>query len=156
MLYFSKNTGGFYDNDIHVTADIPSDALEITPEQHQTMLTHLNSGGRIELGGDDFVFIQPPPDSYYIWNDVTKEWETNAELQKQKQADDAAMKQTEITALLALAAQRISEYKDLLDFSETPEEAAAGEAGYNAWRQYRASLLKYQKGLITDMPLQPE
>ena len=156
MLYFSKNTGGFYDNDIHVTADIPSDALEITPEQHQTMLTHLNSGGRIELGGDDFVFIQPPPDSYYIWNDVTKEWETNAELQKQKQADDAAMKQTEITALLALAAQRISEYKDLLDFSETPEEAAAGEAGYNAWRQYRASLLKYQKGLIADMPLQPE
>ena len=103
------------------------------------------------------IKIKPnPPDAYHAWNDALDEWETSDELQKQKQVDEAAMKQAEITTLLALAAQCISEYQDLIDFSETPEEAAAGEAGYNAWRQYRASLLKYQKGLIADMPLQPE
>ena len=156
MLYFSKTTGGFYDDEVHAKEQIPFDAREITPDEHQTMLQHLNGGGRIEFGGDDFVFIPPAPDSYHVWNEATKSWETNEELQAKKQEDEAAVKQAEISALLALAAQRISEYQDLLDFSETPEEAAAGEAGYNSWRQYRASLLKYQKGLIADMPLQPK
>ena len=156
MIYFSMKTSAFYDDEIHTVERMPDDAVSITVGQHQTMLEHLNKGGRFELGGDDFVFIQPPPDSYYIWNDVTKEWEINAELQKQKQADEAAMKQTEIAALLTLAAQRISEYQDLLDFAETPEESAAGEAGLMAWRQYRAAILKYQKGLIADLPSQPE
>ena len=87
MIYFSKNTGGFYDADIHAAVDIPNDALEISTEQHQAMLEHLNSGGRIELGGDDFVFIPAPPDAYHVWNDVTQGWETNADLQAAKLAD---------------------------------------------------------------------
>ena len=153
-LYFSAELNTFFDASIHDS--IPENALEITADQHQIMLEHLNCGGRIEVSGSDFVLIQPAPDVYHVWNNATKEWETNEALQKQKQADEAAAKQSEITTLLALAAQRISEYQDLIDFSEMPEEAAAGEAGYNAWRQYRASLIKYQKGLITDMPLQPE
>ena len=87
MLYFSKNTGGFYDNDIHAEANIPSDALEITVEQHQTMLMYLNSGGRIEVNGSEFVFIPAAPDAYHAWNDATKSWETNADLQAAKLAD---------------------------------------------------------------------
>ena len=87
MLYFSKNTGGFYDNDIHAEANIPSDALEITVEQHQTMLMHLNSGSRIEVNGSEFVFIPAAPDAYHAWNDATKSWETNADLQAAKLAD---------------------------------------------------------------------
>ena len=87
MLYFSKNTGGFYDNDIHAEANIPSDALEITVEQHQTMLMYLNSGGRIEVNGSEFVFIPAAPDAYHAWNDATKSWETNADLQAAKLDD---------------------------------------------------------------------
>ena len=87
MIYFSKNTGGFYDNDIHAEANIPSDALEITVEQHQTMLMYLNSGGRIEVNGSEFVFIPAAPDAYHAWNDATKSWETNADLQAAKLAD---------------------------------------------------------------------
>ena len=87
MLYFSKTTGGFYDSDIHATADIPSDALEITVEQHQAMLEHLNSGGRIELNGSEFVFIPTPPDAYHTWNETIGAWETKADLQAAKLAD---------------------------------------------------------------------
>lgn len=107
-----------------------------------------------EISNETAVLMTTPPDSYHSWSGEA--WVLTDENSARKQADEAAAKQSEITALLTLAAQRISEYQDLLDFSETPEEAAAGEAGYNAWRQYRASLLKYQKGLIADMPLQPE
>ena len=96
------------------------------------------------------------PDGYHIWNAIQKEWQTNDELQEQKQRDEDAIKQTQITSLLAKAAQRISEYQDLKDFADTEEEAEAGESGYNLWRQYRATLLKYQKGLIPEMPVQPE
>ena len=87
MLYFSKNTGGFYDNDIHAEANIPSDALEITVEQHQTMLMYLNSGGRIEVNGSEFVFIPAPPDAYHTWSEAAGTWETNADLQAAKLAD---------------------------------------------------------------------
>ena len=96
------------------------------------------------------------PDAYHIWNAEQKEWQTNDELQGQKQRDEDAIKQTQITSLLAKAAQRISEYQDLKDFADTEEETVAGEAGYNLWRQYRATLLKYQKGLISEMPAQPQ
>ena len=87
MLYFSKNTGGFYDNDIHAEANIPSDALEITVEQHQTMLMYLNSGGRIEENGSEFVFIPAPPDAYHVWNEAKQAWETDADLQGAKLSD---------------------------------------------------------------------
>ena len=87
MIYFSKNTGGFYDADIHAAVDIPNDALEISTEQHQAMLEHLNSGGRIEVNGSEFVFIPAAPDAYHAWNDATKSWETNADLQAAKLAD---------------------------------------------------------------------
>ena len=156
MIFFSKNTGGFYDTDIHSEADIPADALEITAEQYQNMLTHLNTSGRIDHNGEEFALIAAAPDAYHIWNETNKAWETNDELQAKKQADADALKQAEIASFLTQAARKVSEYQDLVDFAETPEESAAGEAGYNAWRQYRASLLKYQKGLIADMPSQPE
>ena len=87
MLYFSKNTGGFYDADIHAAVDIPNDALEISTEQHQAMLEHLNSGGRIEVNGSEFVFIPAPPDAYHTWSEAAGTWETNADLQAAKLAD---------------------------------------------------------------------
>ena len=87
MILYSHAESAFYDSEIHAIADIPSDALEITADQHQALLAHLNSGGRIEFGGDDFVFIPAPPDAYHTWSEATGKWETSAELQATKLAD---------------------------------------------------------------------
>ena len=51
------------------------------------MLPHLNSGGRIEVNGSEFVFIPAPPDAYHTWSEATGKWETSAELQATKLAD---------------------------------------------------------------------
>jgi len=45
MIFYSKTTGGFYSDEIHGDA-IPVDAVEITEEQHQTLLAG-NSAGRL-------------------------------------------------------------------------------------------------------------
>ena len=87
MIYFSMNTGGFYDDEIHSSKQIPAGAMEISIEQHQAMLEHLNSGGRIELDSAGFVFIPAPPDAYHTWNDATQAWETNDDLQAAKLQD---------------------------------------------------------------------
>ena len=87
MIYFSKQICGFYDDEIHAPQHIPVDAVPITVGQHQEMLEHLNNGGRIEFGGDDFVFMPTPPDAYHAWNDATQAWETNTALQAKKLMD---------------------------------------------------------------------
>uniref|UniRef100_UPI001E5764DF hypothetical protein n=1 Tax=Snodgrassella sp. CFCC 13594 TaxID=1775559 RepID=UPI001E5764DF len=87
---------------------------------------------------------------------VDGQWTMTAESEAQKASEEASAKQQQIIELLNKAAQKISEYQDLIDFADSEEETAAGEAGYKAWRQYRATLLKYQKGLITDKPTAPE
>ena len=102
----------------------------------------------------DGVLAGEKPDSYHEWNGTA--WEMSTAGEAQKQADADMVKQSEIAVLLTQAAQKISEYQDLKDFADTDDEMAAGEAGYNAWRQYRAQLLKYQKGLIAEMPVKPE
>ena len=84
-IYFAPSLSTFFDESIHDS--IPGNALEITAEQHQTMLTHLNSDGRIEVNGSEFVFISAPPDAYHTWNEATGAWETNPDLQAAKLAD---------------------------------------------------------------------
>lgn len=93
-LYFSAELNTFFDDSIHDS--IPENALEITAEQHQIMLEHLNCGGRIEVNGSEFVFIPAPPDAYHTWNDMAGTWETNAELQAAK-LDDWRANVAEIT-----------------------------------------------------------
>ena len=87
MIYYSHSQRAFYDDEIHQHEQIPSDALEITTEKHQEMLQHLSMGGAIELNDDEFVFIPAPPDAYHIWNETSKAWETNADLQAAKLDD---------------------------------------------------------------------
>ena len=151
MLFYSLSKTAFFDDSIHSIDDLPSDAIEISEQQHSELLNALNSGSLIL---DGLLITAPRPSNYHQWIDGV--WVITDEMIVQQESDENAAKQAEISARLSFAAQRISEYQDLIDFAETPEESAAGEAGYNLWRQYRASLLKYQKGLIADMPSQPE
>lgn len=43
MLFYSANTGGFYDTAIHGN-NIPADAVEITADEHQALIEGQSSG----------------------------------------------------------------------------------------------------------------
>lgn len=131
---------------VQVIADYRGDTVYSTSTGEQSSIKALG-----DLPSD--VTIAPRPDKYHVW--LQDAWQTTPATLAQKAADETAEKQAQISGLLAEATQRVAAYQDLIDFAETPEELAAGEAGYNAWRQYRAALLKYQKGLISELPNQP-
>lgn len=52
-MYYAKSTGGFYITEIH-GENIPSDAVEITDEQHAALLQGQTDGQ--EIAGDDNGF----------------------------------------------------------------------------------------------------
>ena len=151
MLYYSFKNIAFYDDEIHTAEQIPADAVEISEGRHAEMLSAINSGCLVL---DDLTLTPPKPSKYHQWLDG--EWVITEEMEELKQNDVNAAKQTEISALLSLAARKVSEYQDLVDFAETPAESEVGEVELLAWRQYRATLMKYQKGLILSLPTAPE
>lgn len=60
MLY-SKQTGGFYSREIHGDA-IPSDAVEITADEHSALLEGQSQGKLIQAGANGRpVLVDPPP-----------------------------------------------------------------------------------------------
>lgn len=56
-VFFSKKTGGFYREDIHGES-IPSDAIEISDEQYETLLQGQSDGKVIAVGTDGFPTLQ--------------------------------------------------------------------------------------------------
>lgn len=60
-MFYSKSTGGFYDAAIHGNA-MPSDAVEITAEQHVSLLEAQSAGKAIRAGEDGMpVAVDPSP-----------------------------------------------------------------------------------------------
>lgn len=61
MLFYSASTGGFYDASI--SPQIPSGAVEITREEHASLMDGQSQGKVITAGGDGRPFLadQPPP-----------------------------------------------------------------------------------------------
>ncbi|WP_218965991.1 tail fiber assembly protein, partial [Snodgrassella communis] len=64
-------------------------------------------------------------------------------------------RQAKINTLLSVATDKIAAYQDMIDFADAEEESTEAEKGLLAWRKYRAALLKYQKGLISELPSEP-
>lgn len=60
MLY-SKSTGGFYDSAIHGN-NIPSDAVEITNDEHAALLAGQSEGKIIAADANGFPVLQDPPE----------------------------------------------------------------------------------------------
>ncbi len=59
-MFYSKATGGFYDDRIHGTR--PVDAVEITAAHHAELLAAQSSGKRIEPDVNGYpVAVEPPP-----------------------------------------------------------------------------------------------
>lgn len=46
-LYYAHSTGGFYNTEIH--PELPADAVEITTQQHESLLVAKNSGQLLEM-----------------------------------------------------------------------------------------------------------
>jgi hypothetical protein len=59
MLY-SKTTNGFYLREMHGDA-IPADAVEITDDEHQTLLDGQSAGKRITADADGRPMLSDPP-----------------------------------------------------------------------------------------------
>lgn len=60
-MIYSKLTGGFYSREIHGD-DIPSDAVEITTEQHAELLEGQSQGKIISADENGYpILIDPPP-----------------------------------------------------------------------------------------------
>jgi len=59
--YFSASTKGFYSNQIHET--MPNDVVEITDEEHQTLLDSQSNGFQIssDSNGKPISIPVPPP-----------------------------------------------------------------------------------------------
>lgn len=59
-MYYSKQTGGFYAQEIHGD-NIPSDAVEITAEQHAELLHGQSEGKWIEADENGYPTLVDPP-----------------------------------------------------------------------------------------------
>ncbi|MCO6520565.1 MAG: tail fiber assembly protein [Snodgrassella sp.] len=109
-----------------------------------------------ELGKlPETVTTIPCPDSFHHWVEKENKWVMSPEAEAQRQQQINNERQAKINTLLSAAAEKIAAYQDMIDFAETEEEATEAEKGLLAWRKYRAALLKYQKGLIPELPSVP-
>ena len=59
-MYYSKSTGGFYDTAIHGD-NIPADAVEITAEEHVTLLEGQSQGKLIQADESGKPVLKDPP-----------------------------------------------------------------------------------------------
>lgn len=61
-MFYSRETGGFYNKEIHVAAAIPADAIEITRDEHAALLAAQSAGKRIDADVNGYpVAVDPPP-----------------------------------------------------------------------------------------------
>lgn len=59
-MFYAKSTGGFYDTAIHGD-NMPADVVEITSEEHATLMAGQAAGQVIESGNDGRPFLAAPP-----------------------------------------------------------------------------------------------
>lgn len=60
-MYYSKQTNGFYDREIHGDK-IPADAVEITAEEHQAIIDGQSQGKLIQVDASGHpILVDPPP-----------------------------------------------------------------------------------------------
>ena len=66
-IYYSKASGGFYDDQIH--SRLPEDAVAISPEQHTALLSGQSAGQVIMPGKDGKpVLAEPAPSHLHRWD----------------------------------------------------------------------------------------
>lgn len=59
-MFYSSQTGGFYDRAIHGD-NIPADAVEITADEHRTLLEGQSQGKLIQSDENGYPLLADPP-----------------------------------------------------------------------------------------------
>jgi hypothetical protein len=60
-LFYSKSTGGFYDNSIHTPAQIPSDAVAVSQVDYNALMEGQTLGNTISADADGNPILVAPP-----------------------------------------------------------------------------------------------
>lgn len=73
-MFYSKSTGGFYNREIH-GSNIPSDAVEITTDEHAALLVAQSAGKiiRSDQNGKPIAVDPPKPTSAQVWERIKAE-----------------------------------------------------------------------------------
>jgi hypothetical protein len=79
-IKFSVNKQAFYDENTDV---IPDDAVVITHEQHVSLISGMNDGGRrVYIGTDgELTLSDSKPSQWHTWDSDTNEWVISADAQ---------------------------------------------------------------------------
>lgn len=136
-MHYSASTRGFYDDSIHTEDQIPSDAMEITSEQHRELLSAQSTGKRIVPNVDGLpVAVDPPA------------------LTQERLAINAGL---EFSDRIRNAADQMG---PLLDAEVLGELTQPEEVSLHEWRVYRIALMrtKDQSGYPNEIswPVKPE
>lgn len=146
-IKFSVNKQAFYDEN---TVAIPNDAVVVTHEQHISLITGMNDGGRrVYIGTDgELTLSDSKPSQWHTWDSDTNEWVISADAQI-KLADDEKSRLTQ-------------EANDYMNSKQWPGKAAMGrlkddeKAQYNAWLDYLDALEAVDTSTAPDITWPPE
>ena len=126
-IKFSVNKQAFYDEN---TVAIPDDAVVVTHEQHISLISGINDGGRrVYIATDgELTLSDSKPSQWHTWDSDTNEWVISADAQI-KLADDEKSRLTQGA-------------NDYINSKQWPGKAAMGrlkdteKAQYNLWLDY--------------------
>lgn len=126
-IKFSVNKQAFYDEN---TVSIPDDAVIVTHEQHISLITGMNDGGRrVYIGTDgELTLSGSKPSQWHTWDSDTNEWVISTDAQI-KLAEDEKSRLTQGA-------------NDYINSKQWPGKAAMGrlkdteKAQYNLWLDY--------------------
>ncbi|MDL0004506.1 tail fiber assembly protein [Enterobacter roggenkampii] len=148
-IKFSVNKQAFYDEN---TVAIPNDAVVVTHEQHISLITGMNDGGRrVYIGTDgELTLSDSKPSQWHTWDNDTNEWVISADAQI-KLADDEKSRLTQ-------------EANDYINSKQWPGKAAMGrlkdteKSLYNIWLDYLDSIEAVDVSTAPDIkwPKQPD
>ena len=130
-IKFSVKTQAFYDEN---TVSIPDDAVVVTHEQHISLISGINDGGRrVYIGTDgELTLSDSKPSQWHTWDSETNEWVISTDAQI-KFADDEKSRLTQGA-------------NDYINSKQWPGKAAMGrlkdteKAQYNLWLDYLDAL----------------
>ena len=148
-IKFSVNKQAFYDEN---TVAIPDDAEVVTHEQHISLISGMNDGGRrVYIGTDgELTLSDSKPSQWHTWDSETNEWVISADAQI-KLADNEK-------------SRLIQEANDYINSKQWPGKVAMGRLKdaekdqYNAWLDYLDALAVVDTSNTDDIhwPEQPK
>ena len=116
MIYYSKTTKGFYCEEIHGT-NIPSDCVQITNEQHTSLLNEQSQGKQIAPDENGYPIAIVPSVVLPTWERIRSKRDALLKDSDWSVAGDATPKPSKEAWLTYRQALR-----DLPQSFETPEE----------------------------------